>query len=76
MPKNQFLFFSISSYLFYLQAAYERGIESFIEAIKRDKYQFKYWQKIFDTKIAGGMGKAKESLCDLCSRFLRCITHD
>jgi len=75
MLKKQFLFFLISSYLFYLQAAYEKEIGSFIEAIKRDKYQFKYWQKIFDTKIAGEMGKPKESLCDLCGRFLRCITH-
>lgn len=46
----------------------------------RDKYQFKYWQQIFETKIGrvgnGEMGKAKKSLCDLYGRILRCITRD
>lgn len=44
-----------------------------------DKCQFKYWQKIFETKIGRGrngrMGKAKESPCDLYGRFLRHNTH-
>lgn len=40
---------------------------SFIEAIKmRDKYQFKYWQKIFETKLGrewnSGMGKGARAI--------------